>query len=89
MTTRRCMSGRVWICTYGANLPCGKGNISRTSKGGDAFCAGNPNSDVIPAAATGHDTIYTWRCRGRDAVPDRHPFSIDLRGFVAEMWKPL
>ena len=89
MTTWRCMSGRVWICNYGANLPCWKADVSRTSKGGDAFCADNPNSDMIPMAATGHGTIYEWRCRGRKAVVKGQPLSIDRRGFVAEMWKAL
>jgi hypothetical protein len=89
MTTWRCMSGRVWVCSYGANLPCWKGDISRTSEGGDSFCAENPNADDIPMAATGHGTIYDWRCRGRKAVVKGQLLSIDLRGFVAEMWKPI
>ena len=85
----RCMSGRVFVCTYGANLPCWKANISRTSKRGNAFCAENPNSDFIPAYVTGHDTIYAWRCRGRRAIVEGQPFSIDSRGFINEFWKGL
>jgi len=88
-TTWRCMSGRVWICNYGANLPCGKGDVSKTSEGGDQFCADNPNADDIPMVATGHSSIHRWRCRGRGAVIDGQPFSIDRRGFVVQFWKPI
>lgn len=88
-TVWRCMDSRAWICNYGANLPCWKGDISRISKGGDAFCAENPDFDAIPMAATGHGTIYRWTCRGRKAVLEDQPFSIDGRGFIAEFWKPI
>jgi hypothetical protein len=32
-TVFRCMSGKVWLCNYGANLLCAKGDTSRVSKG--------------------------------------------------------
>jgi hypothetical protein len=89
MTVWRCMSGRVFVCTYGANLPRWKANISRTSKRENAFCAENPNSNFIPAYATGRDTIYAWRCRGWRAVVEGQPFSIDNRGFINDFWKGL
>jgi hypothetical protein len=56
-TTFRCMEGKIWLCNYGANLVCGKANVSRISAGARDFCRQNPGSYVVPMAATGHDTI--------------------------------
>ena len=88
-TTFRCMSGKVWLCNYGANLPCGgKANVSRISKGAIDYCKEFPGSDIVPMAATGHDTIYTWECVGKKP----HIVSstkVDSRGFEADIWKQL
>jgi putative hemolysin len=60
----RCMDGNVWACTVGANLPCGeKADLSeRPTQAMKEFCQANPNADVIPAAATGRATVYSWKC---------------------------
>jgi hypothetical protein len=89
MTSYRCFRGRVLVCTVGANLPCGKANVSRTIPGADAYCRENPNADFIPAAATGHDTIFEWRCSGRKATVAKQTEQVDARGFVKAYWKPL
>lgn len=89
MTSYRCFKGRVLLCTVGANLPCGKANVSRRLPGADAYCRENPNADAIPAAATGHDTVFGWRCSGRKATILRRAAHVDPRGFVEEFWKPL
>ncbi len=89
MTSYRCFRGRVLLCTIGANLPCGKANVSQTLPGANAFCRENPNADVIPAAATGHDTIFAWRCSGRTATAVRQTAQVDARGFIKAYWKPL
>ena len=79
----------VLVCTAGANLPCGKANASRTSAGAAKWCRNHPSSAFVPAVATGHDTIYQWRCHnGRPEIV--HQTSIvDSRGFAATYWKPL
>jgi hypothetical protein len=83
----RCMGGQVFACTVGANLPCGQANTSSTPTAEmDKFCAETPNTEEIPAAVTGHDTIYTWRCA--KGVPEiiSQVFKVDLRGFIANFW---
>jgi hypothetical protein len=86
-TSFRCMSGKIWLCNYGANLVCGKAKVSRESTGATAFCKENPGSDSVPMAATGHDTIYSWKCAGNKARISRQTLTVDPRGFIAENWK--
>jgi hypothetical protein len=85
----RCMDGRLFACFTGANLPCGKMNTVRDNHGAEMFCRENPDSDAVPAYATGHETIYTYRCvSGRPRI-DGTLFTLDRRGFAAELWTPL
>jgi hypothetical protein len=88
-TSFRCMKGKIWLCNIGANLVCGKANASRKSAGASAFCKENPGSDVVPMAATGHDTIYEWKCAGIKAVISKQVETVDPRGFITENWKQL
>ncbi|MFO1104431.1 MAG: hypothetical protein U1E20_16180 [Methylocystis sp.] len=88
-TSYRCMGGKTWLCNVGANLVCGKANASKSLPGAAAFCKDNPGSDMIPMAATGHDTIYEWKCVGPNAQILRQSAAVDPRGFIAENWKPL
>lgn len=88
-TSFRCMAGKVWLCNTGANLVCGKADTSRTSAGAADFCKQNPGSDVVPMAATGHDTIYEWKCVGTKAVISKQVETVDPRGFLTENWKQL
>lgn len=83
------MSGRIWLCSYGANLICEKADVSRDSPGAERFCKANPNSIGVPMSATGHATIYEWKCVGREARIVRQSSIIDARGFLADNWKPL
>lgn len=86
MTVFRCMEGAVLICTTGANLPCGKANTGRTLASAGRYCRETPDAPFIPMVVTGHDTIYTWRCRGTEAVAGEPAEPVDLRGFVARLW---
>src|SRR5215469_4001615 len=89
-TVFRCAGGRVTVCTTGANLPCGKANTSRKANPGMRWwCHDNPDTRFIPAAATGRDTIYAWRCRDGEPMVVRQRLHVDPRGFVAEFWKVL
>lgn len=88
-TSFRCMKGKVWLCNTGANLVCGKANIRRTPAGAADFCKQNPGSDVVPMAATGHDTVYEWRCAGKKAVISKQVETVDRRGFISENWRQL
>jgi hypothetical protein len=88
-TTFRCTEGKVWLCNYGANLVCGKANTGRASAGAEDFCKQNPGSDVVPMAATGHDTVYEWQCVGNKAVISKQVETVDPRGFITENWRQL
>jgi hypothetical protein len=90
-TTRfHCAEYRVMVCTVGANLPCGKADTRRTPNTGVIqWCRDNPDTSFVPAAATGHDTIYEWRCHARTPQIVRQTLHVDPRGFVAEFWKQL
>jgi len=85
-TVFRCAGGQVMVCTVGANLPCGKANTNRAPS---QWCRDNPDASVVPAVATGHDTIYQWRCRAGTPQIVRQTLHVDPRGFVAEFWKTL
>jgi hypothetical protein len=77
------------LCNVGANIPCGKANTSTDLPGAKDWCRKNPDSDFIPMAATGHDTIYEWRCERGKAVIARKFHAVDDRGFVADAWMRL
>ncbi|HST74031.1 MAG TPA: hypothetical protein VLJ20_01565 [Acetobacteraceae bacterium] len=84
----RCDHGRVLACSYGANIPCdSKANTSRApGPGAKEFCRENPDADVVPAVATGHDTVFAWRCKGKRPVIARQVLEVDRRGFPTEFW---
>jgi hypothetical protein len=84
----RCMDGKVYACTVGANLPCdSKANTDKTpTQAENDFCQANLASDFIPAYVTGHDTIYIWRCKAGKAEIDRQGFHVDKQGYIVEIW---
>jgi hypothetical protein len=84
----RCMDGRVYACTVGANLPCQERADTSRQPGQSVidFCKNNPHAEVIPAVVTGRTTVYEWKCT--NAVPEvvrqfAHP---DARGFLSNIW---
>lgn len=86
-TVFRCMDGTVLLCNAGANLPCGKANVGRRLASAGRYCREHPDASDIPAYVTGHDTIYTWRCQGANAVTGEPTETLDGRGFMARLWK--
>ena len=85
----RCMSGKVYACFIGANLPCSKMNTEKSNAGADAFCKDNPTADSVPMVATGHDTIYSYRCKDGRAEIARKLYQLDQRGFAQSLWTPV
>ena len=85
----RCAGGKLMACWVGANLDCGKANTHRTLLGATAYCRDNPDADPIPMSATGHDTIYDWRCVGRRAVAGKANRAVDALGYIAGNWREL
>jgi hypothetical protein len=62
----RCMDGKVYACTVGANLPCAeKADQQRAPAPAlTDFCRQNPGAEVIPMAVTGRAPVFAWRCTG-------------------------
>jgi hypothetical protein len=85
----RCVGGRLVGCLVGANLNCGKADMRRSLPGAGAWCRSHPGAADIPMAATGHDTIYAWSCKGRRAVPGKTIMKVDRQGYVADNWKEI
>lgn len=83
----RCAKDKLLACLVGANLNCGKANTRRSLPGASEFCRANPDAAIIPMAATGHDTIYAWRCAGRRAVATKAVVAVDPDGYDAGNWK--
>ena len=85
-TVWRCMNGKVLACNGGANLPCWEANTS-TEPSPDMvqWCQENADSP-IPAAVTGHATIYIWECQAGVPRIVKQVFNVDSRGFVADFW---
>jgi hypothetical protein len=83
----RCMDGQVLVCAVGANIPCqSKADVSRRNAGAQAFCRANPESETVPAYATGHGTIYEWRCVSGAPLHGKAVRRLDRRGFQVDFW---
>jgi hypothetical protein len=83
----RCVGATLMACWVGANLNCGKADRRRSLPGASAYCRDNPGSDMIPMVATGHETIYNWRCEGPRAVAGAPVVKVDAGGYAADNWK--
>lgn len=83
----RCMDGKVYACSVGANLPCDeKANTSQEpTETAKEFCRNNPNGPGVRDKTT----IYTWMCV--DGVPKRGEqwTEADAAGFLADIWYEL
>ncbi len=90
-STWRCMDGQVYACFVGANLPCAaQGDTSQTPTQAEIlYCQQNPDSDFIPAAVTGRETVYEWRCAAGSPEVVRQVSETDAQGFMADIWYPL
>jgi putative hemolysin len=87
----RCMNNSVWVCHFGANLPCQeKADTTQTpSAEMEDFCEANPAADTIPAAVTGRATVYAWACKDGKAEVGQQLFTVDPQGFLADFWHEL
>lgn len=84
----RCMDGKVYACTVGANLPCmekASTDSNPTNEMKD-YCKANPASNFIPMAVTGHATVYEWRCSNGTPEVASQMVTPDARGFLSNIW---
>ena len=76
----------LWFASSGQIL-----RAARPTRGADFLaphlCRENPDAEIVPFAATGHDTIYEWRCIGHQAVAGKRFQTVDPQGFIAENWR--
>lgn len=84
----RCMGGRIFACTVGANIPCDAraDTAQEPTEGMRAFCEEQPGAEVIPAYAAGRGTVYAWRCDGPVPAIATQLFTPDARGFDPSVW---
>jgi hypothetical protein len=84
----RCMAGKVYACTFGANLPCEqKADASRSPTSAmTVFCRDEPDADVIPMVVTGRATVYAWRCAQGAPAIERQITRPDGSGYLANIW---
>ena len=85
----RCADGKLLACLIGANLNCGKADTRRSLPGASEYCRTHPGANDIPMFATGHDTIYAWRCVGKRAVAGKALVAVDPHGYDAGNWKEI
>lgn len=83
----RCMDGKTMLCATGANLPCGKANVSRDLPGVADWCRDHAQAQTVPMFVTGHDTIYRWGCADGKPKMMGAIDTVDTRGFLARVWK--
>jgi hypothetical protein len=71
----------------GANLPCdSKANVDmKPTQAEQDYCKKNPRAD-IPAAVTGHETVFQWRCTNGAPLIVKQVFHVDARGYIYEIW---
>jgi hypothetical protein len=50
------------------------------------FCRDSPDTDYIPAVATGRATIYAWRCTNGVPAIVREVTQPDAQGFLSSIW---
>ncbi len=87
----RCMDNSVWVCHFGANLPClEKADTSKVPTSAmEDFCKMTPTADSIPAAVTGRATVYEWKCNAGKPETIRQVFQVDPQGYLANFWYKL
>jgi hypothetical protein len=83
----RCADGAVKVCFVGANMPCGKANTRKNLPAVARWCETHPDTESIPLYVTGHDSLYSWHCRGARASTGTSVGALDARGFFEEYWK--
>ncbi|MCP4541932.1 MAG: hypothetical protein GY832_32790 [Chloroflexi bacterium] len=87
----RCMNNQVWVCHFGANLPClEKADMSQAPTPiMEDFCKANPGAESIPAVVTGRATVYEWGCQDGKPEVIKQLFKSDPQGYLADFWYEL
>ena len=90
-TIWRCMDNSVYVCNFGANLPCdSKADTNKNpTQAMQDFCKANPDAEGIPMSVTGHATIYFWGCvKGVPKLLSQID-QVDAAGYSTRIWYQL
>jgi hypothetical protein len=87
-TIWRCMNKAVYVCNFGANLPCdSKADTDKNpTQPMQDFCKANPTADFIPMSVTGHTTIYSWGCADNTPKLLKQLDQPDAAGYLSRIW---
>ncbi len=87
----RCMDNKVWVCQFGANIPCREKADTSTDPLPDVidYCKANPTAAAIPAYVTGRTTIYDWTCKDGKPQIVRQVINADKQGYPVSYWTEL
>jgi hypothetical protein len=87
-TIWRCMNKAVYVCNFGANLPCdSKADTDKNpTQPMQDFCKANPTADFIPMSVTGHTTIYSWGCVNDTPKLLEQLDQPDAAGYLSRIW---
>jgi hypothetical protein len=90
-TVWRCMNNIVWVCHFGANLPClEKAEITQVPTSGmEDYCKANPMADSIPVVVTGRATVYEWGCKDGKPEVIKLLLKSDPQGYLTDFWYEL
>jgi hypothetical protein len=80
----RCMEGKVYACSVGANLPCDeKANTSQEpSEAAKEACKQNPDFLAVKQKSS----IYSWNCVNGTMQRGPQWTEPDAAGFLAKIW---
>lgn len=87
-TIWRCMNKSVYVCNFGANLPCdSKADTDKNpTQPMQDFCKANPTANIIPMSVTGHSTIYSWGCVNEAPKLLKKLDQPDAAGYLTRIW---
>lgn len=87
----RCMDRQVWVCQFGANIPCREKADTSADPSPEVIdhCKANPSAGVIPAYVTGRTTIYEWNCKDGKPRTARQVINTDKQGYPVSYWTEL
>lgn len=82
------MSGKVYACNVGANIPCTtKAVTDKTpTQAMNDYCKANPKSDFLPTVVTGRATVYSWQCTDGTPTIAKELTKPDAAGFLSLFW---
>jgi hypothetical protein len=63
-----------------------KADRSKSNRGAANSCRENPDAPLVPAYATGHRTVYFWKCVAGQAKRRKTVSATDRYGFRTDFW---